>query len=83
MTKTIIKITLNWAGLQVSKPTPTVTHFLQQDHTYSKKATPPNSATLWTKHIQTTIVLNIVLEISVWGGGRARPHAGAQNEASV
>ena len=27
------------------KPTPTVIHFLQQDHTYSNKATPPNSAT--------------------------------------
>ena len=28
-----------------SKPASTVTHFLQQDHTYSNKATPPNSAT--------------------------------------
>jgi hypothetical protein len=39
----------------VSKPTPTVRHFLQQGHTYSSKATPPNSATPWVKHIQTTI----------------------------
>jgi hypothetical protein len=36
-----------------SQPTPTVTHFLQQGHTYSNKATPPNKA--WAKHIQTTI----------------------------
>jgi hypothetical protein len=39
---------------RVSLPTPTVTHFLQQSHTYSNKATPPNSATSWAKHIQTT-----------------------------
>ena len=32
------------ARMRVSKPTPTVTHFLQQGHTYSNKATPPNSA---------------------------------------
>jgi hypothetical protein len=38
----------------VSKSTPTVTHFLQQDHTYSNKATPLNSATPWVKHIQIT-----------------------------
>ena len=36
------------------KPTPTVTHFLQESHTYSNKVTPPNSATPWAKHIQTT-----------------------------
>jgi hypothetical protein len=41
---------------KVSKPTPTVTHFLQQGHTYSNKAKPPNSATPWAKHIQTTTV---------------------------
>ena len=35
---------------RISKPTSTVTHFL---HTYSTKATPPNSATPWGKHIQT------------------------------
>jgi hypothetical protein len=29
---------------RASKPTPTVTHFLQQCYTYSNKATPPNSA---------------------------------------
>ena len=32
---------------------PTVTHLLQPGHTYSNKATPPNSATSWAKHIQT------------------------------
>ena len=41
----------------VSKPTLTVKHFLQQGHTYSNKAIPPNSSTPWTKHIQTTTVL--------------------------
>jgi hypothetical protein len=29
---------------RTSKPTPTVTPFLQQGHTHSNKATPPNSA---------------------------------------
>ena len=44
-----------WASLRViSKPTPTVTHFLKQGHTYSNKATPPSSATPSVKHIQTT-----------------------------
>ena len=36
-----------------SKPTPTVTHFFQQGHTYSNKSIPPNSATPGAKHIQT------------------------------
>lgn len=30
---------------KTSKPDPTVTHFLQQIHTLSNEATPPNSAT--------------------------------------
>jgi hypothetical protein len=42
------------AWRRVSKPTPTVTHSFQQGHTYSNKATPPNSATPWTKQIQIT-----------------------------
>jgi hypothetical protein len=29
----------------ISKPTPIVTYFLQQGHTYSKKDIPPNNAT--------------------------------------
>lgn len=33
-----------WDEYETSKPVFTVTHFLQQEHTYSK-ATPPNSAT--------------------------------------
>jgi hypothetical protein len=40
------------ARRKISKPTPTLTHFLQQNHTYSNKVTPPNSA--WAKHVQTT-----------------------------
>jgi hypothetical protein len=42
----------------LSKPSPTVTHFLQQGHTYSNKAIQPNSATPWAKHIQTTTNVN-------------------------
>ena len=38
-----------------SRSTPTETHFLQQSHTYSNKAIPPNSAIPWVKYIQTTI----------------------------
>jgi hypothetical protein len=34
-------------------PTPTVTHLLPPGHTYSKKATPTNDATPWSKNIQT------------------------------
>jgi hypothetical protein len=45
----------------LSKPTPTGTHFLQQGHTYSNKAIPPNSATTWAKHIHTTTVHYIFL----------------------
>jgi hypothetical protein len=33
------------ARMKVSKPTPTVIHFLQQGHTHSNKGTPPKSAT--------------------------------------
>jgi hypothetical protein len=33
------------------KPTPTVTNLLQQGHTYSYRATPSSSATLWAEHI--------------------------------
>jgi hypothetical protein len=33
-----------------------VTHFLQGGYTYSDQATPPNNATLWDKHIQTTLL---------------------------
>jgi hypothetical protein len=49
--------------MRVLKPTPTVTHLLQQGHTYSNKATPPNSATPWAKHIQTIThaLSNVVL----------------------
>jgi hypothetical protein len=39
--------------MRVLKLIITMTHFLLQGHTYSKKATSPNSATPWPKHIQT------------------------------
>jgi hypothetical protein len=44
---------LKWGSL---KPTPTVTHLIQQGHTYSNRATPPNSAIPWAEHIQTITV---------------------------
>jgi hypothetical protein len=55
-----------------SKPIPTVTHFLQQGHTYSNKATVPNSATPWTKHIQTITFhslapIGLFKHMSKWG----------------
>jgi hypothetical protein len=39
---------------RVSLSTSIVTYFLQQGHTYSNKAIPPNSATPWGKRFQTT-----------------------------
>jgi hypothetical protein len=37
------------------KPTPTVSHLLQQGHTYSNEAT-PNSGTSWAEYIQTITI---------------------------
>ena len=37
---------------------PTVTHLLQQCHTYSNKATLPNITTPWAQHIQTITTTN-------------------------
>jgi len=52
---------LSWvARRRVSKPTPSVTHFLH-GHTYSNKATPPNSTIPWAKHIQTTTLTESIL----------------------
>jgi hypothetical protein len=56
------RIGLLAAKIRVLKPTPTVTHFLQQGHNcFNKatnncfnKATSPNSAIPWDTHIQTT-----------------------------
>ena len=48
------KTDIQAAKRRLSKPNPTVTHFLQQGHTHSQKATPPSSATPWAKHIQIT-----------------------------
>ena len=42
------------ARLRVLKPMPTVIHFLQQGYRYFNKATIPNSANPWAKHIQIT-----------------------------
>jgi hypothetical protein len=50
---------------RVSKPTPTETHFLQQDHTYSCKTTPPNSAIPCAKNIQTTSYFKLLVCICV------------------
>ena len=44
------------ASRQLRVLKPTVTHLLQQGHTYFNKATPSNSATPWVEHIQTITV---------------------------
>ena len=45
----------HWASLSIRdlKADPAVTQFLKQGHTYSNKATPPNSATSWGPSTQT------------------------------
>jgi hypothetical protein len=47
------KIGFQRARIRVSKSMPTMTYLLQQGHTYSNKATPPNRVIPWAKHIQT------------------------------
>jgi hypothetical protein len=59
--KTVLQVTRR----KFSKPTHTVTYFLQQGHTYSNKAISPNSATSLAKHIQTTTI-KMKGEISQW-----------------
>ena len=54
------------ARRRASKPTPTVTHFLQQGHTYLKKARPSNSATPWAKYIQATTPLVLQFKYEDW-----------------
>jgi len=56
----------------VLKPKLTVTHLLQQDHTYSNKATPPSSATSWTRQTQTTTFhplasIGLFKHMDLWG----------------
>lgn len=41
--------------LECLKAHPCMMYFMQQDHTYPKKATPPDNVTPSAKHIQTTI----------------------------
>jgi hypothetical protein len=53
------------ARRRVLKPMPTMTHFLQQGHTYSNKAILPNSVTSWAKHIQTTTVAKNGFELLI------------------
>ena len=53
------KIGFQEAKRRVLKPMPTMTHFLQQGHTYSDKSIPSNSVIPWAKHIQTTTMNNI------------------------
>jgi hypothetical protein len=53
------------ARRRISKPTHTMTHFLQQGHTYcNNKVTPPNSATPWAKYIQTIRGTEIIRKFS-------------------
>jgi len=48
----VLHLHLKAARMRILKPMPIVT--------YSHKATPPNSATLWAKHIQT-------ITVGTWG----------------
>jgi hypothetical protein len=41
------------ARMVALKPMSTMTHFLQEGHTYANKTIPPNSATPWVKYFQT------------------------------
>jgi hypothetical protein len=50
------RLTPQAVGRRVLLFIPTVIHFLQHNHTYSNKVTPPNSTTPWAKHIQITTV---------------------------
>jgi hypothetical protein len=43
----------------------TMTHFLQQGHTYSNEVTPSNSTISWAKHIQTTTLVYINFAFSI------------------
>jgi hypothetical protein len=52
-----------WLGGGSHCPSPTVTHFFQQGHTYSNKATPPSTATPWAKLIQVTTPKVLSFEI--------------------
>ena len=51
------------ARMRILQPTHTVTHFFQQGHTYSNKATPPSTATPWAKLIQVTTPKVLSFEI--------------------
>jgi hypothetical protein len=51
--------------MRVLKPIHTVTHVLQQGHTYLNRTTPSNSATPWTEHIHTNTTI-IYLEQLSW-----------------
>jgi hypothetical protein len=53
-------------------PTPTVTHPFQPGHTYSKKATPPDDATPWSKDIKaitfhSLVPTDLFKNMSLWG----------------
>ena len=53
---------------ETSKPASTVTHFLQQGHTYSNKATPPNCATPYMPSIQTHESVGAISSLTTAGG---------------
>jgi hypothetical protein len=73
------------ARRRVSKPTLRVTHFLQQDHAYSNRATAPNSANPWDKQIQSTTFCSLTpigwfKHINLWWGRGGIPsHSIMQN----
>jgi hypothetical protein len=63
--------------MKVLKLTPTVTLFIQKDHTYSNKSTPPNSVTPCAKLIQTTTLPRFLYE-SLKSNTRHLPASGIE-----
>jgi hypothetical protein len=70
---------LAWA-YETSKPASSVTHFLEQGHTHSNKATPPNGATPYLPSFQTHESMgrghsysnHHTFEALIWGWGQQR-----------
>ena len=70
------KTNFQTARRTISNPTPTVTHFLHQGHTYSNRATPPTTATpvckcsLQTGIIKRVLFLRVKMRVNELSDGR-------------
>ena len=64
---------------EISNPASTVTHFLQPGHTYSNRATPPNSAPPYKPNVQTHESMGVIpiqTMMPPWKHGTAFPFYG-------